>query len=76
MPFCCAEIPVDKLFGAPGNSIGSKPDDGIERTFSLRKRMSAFPRVDTDVNENLNGPLSSFLQQNEISSSMSGMFDL
>lgn len=38
--------------------------------------MSAFPRVDTDVNENLNGPLSSFLQQNENSSSMSGMFDL
>lgn len=68
-----ADLPVDKIFGLHDSSLGSKSEGEIERTGSLRKRMSAFPRVDAEIPEYLNIPMHSHYSQSEGTAS-SGQF--
>ncbi|CAK9868976.1 unnamed protein product [Sphagnum jensenii] len=62
---------VDKLFGSE-NVIGLNPMAGVGRTTSLRKRMSAFPQMESEVTEPLKVSLASSFSQNEAPNSMSG----
>jgi hypothetical protein len=65
------ELPVDKLFGSE-NAIGLNAMAGVERTTSLRKRMSAFPQMESEVTEPLKVSLASSFSQNEAPNSLSG----
>ncbi|CAK9211706.1 unnamed protein product [Sphagnum troendelagicum] len=62
---------MDKLFGSE-NVIGLNPMAGVERTTSMRKRMSAFPQMESEVTEPLKVSLASSFSQNEAPNSMSG----
>ncbi|KAL3676449.1 hypothetical protein R1sor_026397 [Riccia sorocarpa] len=50
------DIPVDRLFG-------HRDGPGMERTYSLRRRMSAFPRVESDELESGRHPSPSLFSQ-------------
>ncbi|CAM6016332.1 unnamed protein product [Sphagnum balticum] len=62
---------MDKLFGSE-NAIGLNAMAGVERTTSLRKRMSAFPQMESEVTEPLKVSLASSFSQNEAPNSLSG----
>lgn len=68
----CSELAVDKRFGKADKELGVKADEASEQTFSMRKRMSAFPRVDTEMTETPNLGLPNHFTQNEGSSSLAG----
>lgn len=69
---CCPEMPVDKHYAKVEKEVGVKGDEAGEQTYAMRKRMSAFPRVDTDISETANIALPNHFPQNEGPSSLPG----
>jgi hypothetical protein len=70
----CSEIAVDKRYGKADKELGVKADEASEQTFSMRKRMSAFPRMDTEMTETPSLALPNPFPQNEGPSSLAGTF--
>ena len=69
-----SEMAVDKRYGKADKELGLKADEASEQAYSMRKRMSAFPRVDAEIKETPNLALPNHFPQNEGSSSLAGTF--
>lgn len=65
---------ADKHYGKGEKEAGVKGDEGGEQTYSMRKRMSAFPRVDTDVPEPSNIDVANHFPQNQGLGPLAGTF--
>lgn len=59
------EMPADKHYAKAEKEAGAKPDESGEHTYSMRKRMSAFPRVEADISETPSVALPNHFLQNE-----------
>lgn len=72
LQFPLSETSVDKRNARGENEVGAKGDESGEQTYSMRKRMSAFPRVDADFSETPSVDLTHRFPSNEGLGSLPG----
>lgn len=66
------EVAVDKHYSNAEKNVGGKGEESGEQAF--RRRMSTFPRVDTDVPDVLNLEAGNHFAQNQGLGSLPGVF--
>lgn len=72
LQFCRSDMPSEKPNAKGEKEVIAKGDESVEQTYSMRKRMSAFPRVDADISESPNVDLTQRFPQNEGLGSLPG----
>lgn len=68
-----SEMLVDKVFGRGNTELGVKAEEANDQSHSIRKRMSAFSRMDAEVSETGNVGLPNLFPKNEGPTSLPGM---
>lgn len=66
-------MPVDRFFEKGDKELGAKAEEASDQLYSMRKRMSMFPRVDTETSEPGNMGFPNLFPQNEGSSPALGI---